>query len=92
MIKSFAHKGLETFFLTGSSAGIQPKHAKKLSLMLDVLDKARTLRALDIPGWNLHSLSGNLDNFWSLKVNANWRVTFIFKDGDVFIVDYKDYH
>ena len=92
MIKSFAHKGLEKFFLTGSSVGIQPSHAKKLNIMLDALDKARTVQAMNIPGWNLHSLTGDLNNFWSLKVNVNWRLTFIFEDGNVFIVDYKDYH
>ncbi len=92
MIKSFAHKGLEKFFTTGSAAGIQPSHAKKLNMLLDALDKARAVEDLNIPGWNLHLLSGDLKNFWSLKVNANWRLTFIFEDENVFIVDYKDYH
>lgn len=92
MIKSFDHKGLEKFFLSGIISGIQPKHAKKLSMMLDALDRAIEVKALNIPGWNLHKLSGDLQNFWSLKVNANWRLTFIFENGNVYVVDYKDYH
>ena len=48
MIKSFAHKGLEQFFTTGSVAGIQPVHAKRLRLILAQLDKARTIQDMDI--------------------------------------------
>lgn len=92
MIKSFKHKGLEKFFLTENEAGIQPKHARKLNLLLDALNTARTVEALNVPGWNLYALKGDLENLWSLKVNANWRLTFMFEDGDVFILDYRDYH
>jgi hypothetical protein len=38
MIKTFNHKGLEAFFLTGSKAGIRPDHASKLRLLLARLD------------------------------------------------------
>ena len=92
MIKSFKHKGLQVFFETGSKKGIQGKHANKLRMQLAALDTAYTIEDLDIPGYRLHSLKGKRKNLWSLTVNGNWRVTFEFNRGDVFIVNYEDYH
>jgi proteic killer suppression protein len=40
----------------------------------------------------LHPLKGNLKDFWSVTVRANWRIIFRFEDGDVFDVDLLDYH
>lgn len=79
MIKSFAHKGLEKFFTTGNQAGIQSIHAKRLG-------------DLDAPALRLHTLKGNRAGFLAVTVQANWRVIFRFKDGDVYVVDYMDYH
>ncbi len=41
MIKSFRHKGLERFFKTGSTSGIQAKHAVKLQIQLTALNVAK---------------------------------------------------
>ncbi len=92
MIKSFAHKGLEEFFLTGSTKGIQAKHAAKLDTFLDHLDKARSANDMDFPGSGLHQLKGKLKDHWSVKVSGNWRVTFRFEDGNAHVVNYQDYH
>ena len=92
MIKSFKHKGLEKFFETGSTKGIQSKHKTKLVMRLSALDTAFTMDDLDLPGFNLHQLKGQREETWSIKVNGNWRVTFLFKEGDVYIVNYEDYH
>ena len=92
MIKSFKHKGLERFYSKGSTAGIQAKHSKKLRLQLAALDSAQTIDDLDIPGYRLHPLKGNREGIWSITVSANWRLTFEFSDGNVFILDYEDYH
>lgn len=92
MILSFKHKGLELFFTTGSTAGIQPKHANKLTLLLTALNSAETPQAMAVPSWNLHPLKGNLANHWSVKVNGNWRLTFKFENGHAEVVDYQDYH
>ena len=56
MIKTFKHKGLEKFYLEGTTAGIQSKHAGKLRLQLAALDTAKTIDDLDIPGYRLHPL------------------------------------
>lgn len=92
MIKSFAHKGLQKFFETGSKSGIQPRHAGRLRLQLTALHTARFISDMDMPGWRLHDLTGNRKNTWSITVNKNWRITFEFIDGDAWIVDYEDYH
>jgi proteic killer suppression protein len=92
MIKSFKHKGLEAFYASGSTKGIQAKHAKKLRMQLAALDTAQLIEDLDIPGYRLHQLKGSLKGLWSITVNANWRITFEFVDGNVFIVKYEDYH
>ncbi|MDD5463379.1 MAG: type II toxin-antitoxin system RelE/ParE family toxin [Methylococcales bacterium] len=55
MIKSFRHKGLKKFFDSGSVAGIQPQHEKRLRMQLVALDTASTIDDMDIPGFKLHS-------------------------------------
>jgi len=92
MIKQFSHKGLADFFHTGSKAGIQPDHAKKLSQRLNALENARTPEDMKFPGWDLHPLKGDLDGHWSVKVNGNWRITFTFDGSDAILVNYQDYH
>ena len=92
MIQTFRHAGLEQFYRTGSKTGIQPAHAAKLSIQLFALDHARSPSDLDRAGWNLHPLKGDLAGHWSVKVNANWRLTFRFAGEDVILVDYQDYH
>ncbi len=92
MIKSFAHKGLENFFLTGSNAGIQPQHAKRLRLVLAQLHQARTITDMNIPTLRLHELKGDRKGTWSVTVQANWRITFRFVEGDAEVVNYEDYH
>lgn len=60
--------------------------------MLTMLDVARCLEDMNVPAWRLHRLSGDLAGHYSLVVNGNWRMTFIFEGDDVVLVDYQDYH
>lgn len=92
MIKSFPHKGLKKFFDPGSVAGIQPRHARRLRMRLVALDTAITIDDMYIPGVKSHSLRGSDNDRWSVWVNGNWRVTFEFRDGHAFVLDYEDYH
>lgn len=92
MIKSFEHKGLAAFFETGSKAGIRPDHAAKLSRQLARLDESRSAQDMNMPGWRLHPLHGDLDGHFSVTVNGNWRMTFTFDGTDAVLVDYQDYH
>jgi proteic killer suppression protein len=92
MIKSFKHKGLEKFYLKGTSAGVQARLSKKLRFQLAALDSAQDIDDLDIPGYRLHPLKGQREGIWSITVSANWRLTFEFIDGNVHILNYEDYH
>ena len=75
-----------------AKAGIQPHHAARLSRQLKQLDRSKAPADMNIPGWRLHPLSGQLENHWSVWVNGNWRLTFRFENGDAEVVDYQDYH
>lgn len=92
MIQSFKHKGLEAFFKTGRKSGIQAKHAKRLQLILGRLNASTSASDMDLPGLYLHSLSGNREGIWSVRVSGNWRVTFRFNGEHAEIVNYEDYH
>lgn len=93
MIRSFQHKGLEKFFATGETKGIQASHAKRLRLILGVLDALTSLDDFkQYPSLELHPLKGNMKGFWAVKVSGNWRVIFRWKSPDVNDVDYLDYH
>ena len=92
MIKSFRHKGLEAFFYSGSTRGIRPEHAEKISRILDRLNAAKDIIDMNFPGSHLHKLSGKLKGQYSVRVSGNWRIFFKFIDGDAYIVDYDDYH
>jgi proteic killer suppression protein len=92
MIQSFRHKGLRRFFESGSVAGIQPHHAKRLRMQLAAIDTAQSIGDMDIPGFRLHPLKGPARGRWSLFVNGNWRLTFEWRGGQAYLLDYEDYH
>ncbi len=92
MIKSFRHKGLRRFFETRSRSGIQAKHAGRLRFQLAALDTAQGVDDMDIPGYRLHRLKGRSKGRWSVWVSGNWRLTFEFRDDNVHVLDYEDYH
>lgn len=92
MIQSFRHKGLRKFYESGSVAGIQPYHADRLRVQLAALDTSTTVDDMSIPGFRLHPLKGRDKGRWSIWVNGNWRLTFEFRNGDAYVLDYEDYH
>ncbi len=92
MIKSFKHKGLKKFYETGSSAGIQNAHKKKVRMRLTALDTAICIEDMDLPGFRLHPLKGNKKGLWAVDVSKNWRIVFKFEDGNAYVINYEDYH
>ena len=61
-------------------------------MQLVALDTAQKIEDMDIPGFKLHALKGQLKGRWSIWVSGNWRITFEFREGNAFILDYEDYH
>ena len=92
MIKSWMHKGLQAFFETGSLAGIQPSHERKLRARLELINTVSNVQELNLPSLRLHQLKGDRMGIWSISVNGNWRITFRFESGDAYILNYEDYH
>ena len=92
MIRSIRHKGLKRLYEDDDPRGVIGDHAVKLRDILARLDTASTAADMDLPGFRLHPLKGELKGFWAVTVRANWRVTFRFAQHDVLDVDYLDYH
>lgn len=93
MIKGFRHKGLQRFYLTGNTAGIQAVHATRIRLQLAALNAAKDVSDLKTaPGWRLHGLKGDMKAHHAMTVSGNWRLTFRFAGEDVDLLDYVDYH
>jgi len=91
-IKSFYHKGLESFFFNGAKKGINAQHADKLETRLDRLDAAICPEDMDLPGYKLHKLQPKSKGRWAISVSGAWRLTFEFEGEDAIIVDYEQYH
>ena len=92
MIKSFKHRGLKRLYERGDRRGIRPDLVDTVQDILTVLDDADTPQALNLPGYRLHQLKGDLKGFWAVTVRANWRIMFRFERTDAFDVELTDYH
>ena len=92
MIRSFRHRGLRRLFERGDRSRIRPDLVEKMERILARLDASTTVDDMDIPGFGLHPLSGDLRGFWSVTVSRNWRVIFRFEGHNAHDVDFLDYH
>ncbi len=92
MIKKFSSKDLQLLWKKGDGSKLNPKHLKRIMAVLQILDAAVDLRDINTPGSNLHQLKGNLKGFHAVDVAGNWKIIFEFKEGDVYEIDYLDYH
>jgi toxin HigB-1 len=92
MIRSIRHRGLRRLYEDNDPRGVMAEHAEKLRDILARLDAAGAVTDMDLPGFRLHPLRGNLRGYWAVTVRANWRVIFRFADGEASEVDYVDYH
>lgn len=64
-----------------------------MTAQLATLEVAVSPLDMNLPGWQLHALKGDLEGYWSVSVNGNWCLTFKFNDdGNAEVVDYQDYH
>jgi toxin HigB-1 len=92
MVRSFKHRGLKRLYERGDRSGIRPDLVDTVQEILTVLDSATTPQELDLPGYRLHPLKGDLRGFWSVTVRANWRIVFRFIGVDAFDIELIDYH
>lgn len=92
MIKNFRHKGLKLLYEKGDRRKIRADHAEKIRSILFMLEQMESMDDLAYPGLRLHPLKGDLANFWSVTVSANWRIIFCFNGEDASEIDLIDYH
>ncbi|SKB56432.1 proteic killer suppression protein [Parapedobacter luteus] len=94
MIKSFKHKGLKLLWEDGKTSKLPAEQVARIERMLEIIDSASQVPEDfgAFPNWNIHKLSGDLKDFWSVKVNKNYRIIFRFDGQHVHDVDYIDYH
>ena len=91
MIRTIRHKGLKRLFEEDDPRGVNPEHVGRLQDILATIHPAPTVAHMELPGFRLHPLKGEMEGFWAVTVRANWRVIFRFDDGAE-DVDYVDYH
>lgn len=92
MIKTYKDKKLKKLLEEGDARGIPKDLERKLKVRLEVIDSAADINDMRLPGYHLHELDGNKKGTWSIKISANWRVTFRFEKGDAYDLNFEDYH
>jgi proteic killer suppression protein len=92
MIRRFRHRGLRRLYEDDDPRGLRADQTERIKTVLARLSRASKPEHMNLPGWRLHPLKGELAGFWSVTVTANWRVVWRFEAGDVTDVDYVDYH
>jgi proteic killer suppression protein len=92
MIQKFKHKGLKRLFESGISSGLNSQHINRIRKILALLETAETIEDMDLPGLGLHPLKGIRKGTWAVSVSGNWRITFKIQNGDIFDINYEDYH
>ncbi len=92
MVRSLRHKALKRLYHKGQGRGLPPEFVRRLRLILADLDAARQPKDLELPGYRLHPLRGDMKGRWAINVSGNLRVIFRFEAEDVYDVDLVDYH
>lgn len=92
MIVRFRHKGLRRLYATGDRRLVPAQRVSKIERILARLDAAAEPADINLPGFRLHPLRGNLAGFWAVSVSGNWRIIFRFEAENVRDVDLVDYH
>jgi proteic killer suppression protein len=92
MIRAFRHRGLKRLFEDGDASKVRADQLKRIADVLGHLDTALRPADVDLPGYRLHQLKGDLKGYWSVSISGSWRIVLRFEDGDVFDVDLVDYH
>ncbi len=92
MIRTLRHRGLKRLYERGDPSKVRADQAERIALALADLDDAGKPSDLDLPGYQLHPLKGDLKGFWSISISGNWRIIFRFEEGDAYDVDLVAYH
>ncbi len=89
MIETFKSKALKVFWLKGDASKLPAASVARITIYLTGLEAAQTPEDMDLPGYHFHKLS---DGRFSLRVTANWRLTFGWDAPNAIKIDLEDYH
>jgi proteic killer suppression protein len=92
MIRSIRHRGIKRLFERDDRSKLRPDLVNRIARILTRLNAAGSIDDVNVPGFGLHRLGGDLKGFWSVTVSRNWRIVFRFEESDAFDVDFIDYH
>jgi toxin HigB-1 len=93
VIKTFADRHTQELYVQGKSKRFPPEITRRAIRKLEYLDLATGLDDLKVPLSNrLHELDRERNGQFSISVNDQWRICFLFEDGDAFDVELTDYH
>jgi proteic killer suppression protein len=92
MLRRIRHRGLKRLYADDDRRALNAGHVDKIARVLALLDRATRPEDMNLPGFRLHPLKGDLAGHWSVTIRANWRIVFRFEDGDATEVDLIDYH
>ncbi|WP_338867958.1 type II toxin-antitoxin system RelE/ParE family toxin [Spirosoma sp. SC4-14] len=92
MIVNFKHKELQQYYEAGNGSKLPAQYLRKINRLFDQLDAVTSVSDIQQMGSGIHKLTGDLDDFWAITVTPNHRIIFRFEAGDVYDVDYVDYH
>jgi proteic killer suppression protein len=93
VIRTFADKHTQEFYRTGASRRFPRMIMRRAVRKLEQLNAAMTLDDLRVPPSNrLHALQGDRAGQHSISINDQWRICFVFLNGDAYDVEVCDYH
>ncbi|MCB1921465.1 MAG: type II toxin-antitoxin system RelE/ParE family toxin [Candidatus Competibacteraceae bacterium] len=92
MIENFKDRRLKRLYERGDRSKIRADLVDKAERILARLDQALVIEDMDLPGYRLHELKGDLKGYWSVSLSGNWRIMFKFKNGKASDVEMIDYH
>jgi toxin HigB-1 len=93
MIKTFANKETHQLYVKGKSKRLPPDLVGRAIRRLEYINLATNINDLKVPPSNrLHGLKGDREGQYSISINDQWRICFLFVDGDAYDVEITDYH
>lgn len=92
MIENFKDRRLKRLYERGDRSKIRADLVDKVERILARLDQALVIEDMNLPGYRLHDLKGDLKGFWSVSISGNWRIIFRFESGKACEIEMIDYH
>lgn len=83
---------MKRLYERGDRSKIRADLVDKVERILARLDQALVIEDMNLPGYRLHELKGDLKGFWSVSISGNWRIIFRFESGKAHDIEMIDYH